>query len=178
MPERGEFIKRLLRQPEVLDQLHKGLLVTGDGGIGKSTFLRYLRRHYAAQILDGSPIREFKNEIKIPVFIDLRGYKKGMDIKTLLRNSIVKESENYKYLLQEDIEQELMAGRFLFLCDGIDGIDREIINEAEKEIRAVKDNYPANFFVFTSRRMFIWAISPTPKDGTRRIDKRRHRGDY
>lgn len=68
--------------------------------------------------------------------------------------------EDYNYLKDSDIENELEAGRFLILCDGIDGIDREVLNTAEKELRNLKDKYPDNYFIFTSRESAYLGFLP------------------
>lgn len=155
-----EDTKNPIKQVDVLKRLDKGILLVGDGGIGKSTFLKYLRWHYSNRILDGESIDEFKGSIKIPVFIDLRSYDSEKNIPELLRDSIIKECEDYDYLNPSDIEDELKAGGFLILCDGIDGIDRDALDDAEDKLQDLRNKYPKNYFIFTSRESTYLGFIP------------------
>jgi len=148
-PQGEHSFKTFIRQPDVLSMLHKGVLVTGDGGIGKTTFLRYLRRYYSANILDGRCIEKFKEGIKIPVLLNLNGFKP--DLTVFIRDSIIRECENYKYLTKHDILRDIEDGKFLFLFDAINEIEPTKRDNAEMKLREFRQSYDRNYFAFTSR---------------------------
>lgn len=121
--------------------------ITGFGGIGKSTILKY----FLLSSLNNKSYRK-----KIPVYIELRKYNLEDDNKK--RRHFLKfiyEEMKVKGFNIEFQYFEFMAknGRFIFLLDAVDEISSEDSNQALIEISELITKYEKNNYVITSRKM-------------------------
>lgn len=147
--ERESFIPNQPKARVLEDFLKDGILITGDGGMGKTTFLHHLLQDYSDKLINGTEIKEFKGELKIPVYIELAKYKLSKELKDL--GSLIKESlgEDLKDLSIEEINDELNNGRFILLLDGVNEIAGKGIDDPfHKEMQSISHK---NLFILTSR---------------------------
>lgn len=116
------------------------IVVSGSGGIGKTTLLKHL----------------FLNCIEetdyIPVLIELRR------INTINTNEIsiykmVYENlhENGFTLEEEYFKDSMKLGGYVILLDGYDEVKKDIINTVTQSIRELTNKYPNNNYILTSR---------------------------
>lgn len=122
--------------------------ISGFGGIGKSTMLKYF-------LISSLQKGEF-HENKIPIYIELRKY--NLEKKDDMRRNFLKFIYDEMCVLGFDIEYkyfEFMAkkGRFIFLLDAFDEISSEYFNMAIHEINELICKYEKNNFIVTSRAM-------------------------
>lgn len=122
--------------------------ISGFGGIGKSTMLKYF-------LVSSLQKGEF-HENKIPIYIELRKY--NLEKKDNMRRNFLKFIYDEMCVLGFDIEYkyfEFMAkkGRFVFLLDAFDEISSEYFDMAIHEINELICKYEKNNFVVTSRAM-------------------------
>lgn len=127
---------------QVNNLLHIGhkLIITGTGGIGKTTLLKYL----------------FLNTIEttnyIPILVELRSVNNmemedvavvNLVFNVLEKHGLEMEREYFKYSLE--------AGRYLILFDGYDEVKREKSEKVTKQIREMSTSYPDNYYIISSR---------------------------
>ena len=118
---------------------HK-IIITGTGGIGKSTLLKHL----------------FLNSIHetnlIPVLIELRSFN-NIDLKENFLNNIIYENltNNGFKLEMPYYEYSMEGGAYIILFDGFDEIKRDRAQLISNEIRAISSKYPDNFYILSSR---------------------------
>lgn len=123
-----------------LIKVNKKIIISGTGGIGKTTLLKHL----------------FLNTIEetsfIPVLIELRSFNilDNKDIslydaiyKNLCDNGLCLEEEYFEYSMQE--------GGYVILLDGYDEISSEKVTKISKAIREVSNRYNRNHFIISSR---------------------------
>lgn len=119
--------------------------ITGYGGIGKSTMLKYFFiTSLSENISDG----------KIPVYIELRKYnfdsreRRGL-IKFIYEEmNVLNFDLDYKYF-----EYMVSKGRFLFLLDAFDEISSSFMEQFIYELDECLTKYKDNSFIVTSRNM-------------------------
>ncbi|MBL1225862.1 NACHT domain-containing protein [Enterococcus sp. BWR-S5] len=120
--------------------------ITGHGGQGKSTLLRYLM----LKIL----FDEKNSKQKIPVYVELRKFNNEKHERRKLSKFIYSEMNTLGFDLGYDLfEFMLKKGRFLFLFDAYD----EIISAKNQlfmlEFDEFMTKYDENNFLITSRKM-------------------------
>lgn len=114
------------------------VIVNGNGGCGKTVFLRYFWLKLFS-----------KPDGKIPIFIELRRVSdlSKVDmiafIRAELRSKIVSDNATFLKLCE--------GGRFIFLFDGFDEVTREKRVDVEKQILKFSDSYPKCGFLVTGR---------------------------
>ena len=114
------------------------IIITGTGGVGKSTLMHHL----------------FLNTIKvtdyIPVLIELRSLNLKDEIS--IRNEIYKTLVNNGFELKDEyFEFSLKAGGYIFLFDGYDEVNKDINKKVSEEIQSFSDRYNKNNFIISSR---------------------------
>lgn len=124
-------------QIENLLEIGRNLLITGTGGIGKSTMLKHL----------------FLNAIEttnyIPIFVELRNVN---DRDLTISDCIYENLRNLGFGLEREyFEYSLEAGCFVFLFDGYDEVRQSKANQVSAEIKTLCDRYPENYFILSSR---------------------------
>ena len=146
--EEDTFIPNQPKAKVLEDFLAHGILLTGDGGMGKTTFLQHLFQDYSEKIISGSEIKEFKGQLKIPIYIELAKYKLSKELKDLV--AIIKESlgKDLEYLSAEEVNDEFKNGRFILLLDGVNEIAGNRMESFHDEMRSVPRE---NLFIVTSR---------------------------
>jgi Restriction endonuclease/NACHT domain len=105
------------------------LAILGNFGTGKTSFCEKYRDTLAARAQQNAIAR-------IPVLINLREFRSGLDIHQVITNSL-QRLPAVTIDLSLCLELQRM-GRFLFLLDGLDEmatrVDRSVINESLREI--------------------------------------------
>ncbi|MDU6522091.1 NACHT domain-containing protein [Clostridium sp.] len=123
-----------------LIKLNKKIIISGTGGIGKTTLLKHL----------------FLNTIKetsfIPVLIELRSFN-IMDNKDIsLYDAIYKNlCDNGLRLEEEYFEYSMQEGGYVILLDGYDEISSEKVMKISKAIKEISNKYNRNHFIISSR---------------------------
>lgn len=128
-----------LESPSIDDllDLKKPIIITGTGGSGKSTFLKYL-------LLNSIELTK-----KIPIFIELRDVEKQ---ELSLIDFIYKNLQLKKVNLEpEYLEQAFDKGNFVFLLDGFDELSPLYAQELGNEIDIISQSYSDCDFIVTSR---------------------------
>lgn len=128
-----------LNNPQVVDliELGKPILITGTGGSGKSTFLKYLL------------LNSIENNKFIPIFVELRNVEQEQLslIEYIFKNLQLKSVD----LETEYLDQALNRGNFIFLLDGFDELSLSYANDIGNEIDEISQKYSKCHFIVTSR---------------------------
>lgn len=118
------------------------IIITGTGGIGKTTLLKHL----------------FLNSIEettlIPILIELRSFNSA-DIKDISMYEAVYKSliDNGFDLDKEYYEYSMKKGGYIILLDGYDEINRDKSSKVSSEIKSLSSKYGKNKYILTSRPM-------------------------
>ena len=122
------------RSVKNLIEINNGLIITGIAGSGKSTLMKYLF------------LNSIKNEIGIPIFIEIRNIKKDIfsDLFEILKKSnFPQDVDLFKKILKN--------GKFIILLDGIDEVSPEIKDKINSEILDMRESFSKNVYIVTSR---------------------------
>lgn len=128
-----------LKNPSIsnLVDLEKPIIITGTGGSGKSTFLKYL-------LLD--TIQQTKS---IPIFIELRDVEQEqMSLLEYITSSLQLKSVN---LESNFLEQAFKNGNFIFFLDGFDELSHSYAGLIGNEIDHLTQDFSECTFIVTSR---------------------------
>lgn len=123
----------------LLDVGHK-LIITGTGGIGKTTLLKHL----------------FLNTIEttnyIPILVELRSIN-SMEMEEVMIEDLVFRvlSKHGLDMKKEYFRYSLEAGKYLIFFDGYDEVKREKSEKVTKQIREMSTCYPNNYYIVSSR---------------------------
>lgn len=114
------------------------LLITGTGGIGKSTMIKHF----------------FLNTISktdhIPILIELRTFNSQEDLS--IYNSIYDCLKDNGFNVEEEYyEYSLNEGGYIILLDGFDELNKEKSSELSRKIQEFADKYPKNHYIISSR---------------------------
>lgn len=115
------------------------IIIQGNGGIGKSTFLKHLF------------IDEISKKELIPVFIelkDLNSINENYDINNFIFQRLYDLGSTLK---EEYMEYALRSGCFLFLLDGYDEIFTDKKDIFFRKFNSFCDRYSKNHFIISSR---------------------------
>ena len=119
----------------------KYMVITAEGGMGKSMFMHYL----TVNAVDC--FRTFK---KIPIFITARLYNK---FKGNLLDLILSEYNRHNHeLVKENLFDLLTSGNALILIDGLDEISPDRTESFFDELEYFVDQYSENYIVVSTRR--------------------------
>lgn len=122
------------RSVKNLIEISNGLIITGIAGSGKSTLMKYL-------FLDS-----IKNEIGIPLFIEIRNIKKDIfndSFEILKKSNFPQDVDLFKKILK--------SGKFIIFLDGIDEVNPEIRDKINSEILDMRESFSKNVYIVTSR---------------------------
>ncbi|MCZ7888667.1 NACHT domain-containing protein [Agrobacterium salinitolerans] len=116
----------------------RNVVINGNGGAGKTFFMRHLW------------LTLFKNSGDLtPIFIELRKLNDltSVDLKSFIRLTISRKKE-----LDNDLFSHFCnAGRFCFILDGFDEIIQSQRDSAQRQILELSSEYPDCRFVVSSR---------------------------
>ncbi len=120
-------------------RLGRKAIITGTGGIGKTTLLR----HYLLNI--------FEETDNIPIFVELRkitleGNIDAQIYRIMTERGFQLEEEYFRYSLE--------LGKYVFLLDGYDEIEADLRSQIGDNIRRFSNRFSNNFFIITSRPQY------------------------
>ncbi|MGV2974264.1 NACHT domain-containing protein [Roseibium alexandrii] len=144
------------------------VIVKGNGGSGKTIFLKHLWLS-----------RFEKPEGKIPIFVELRRLNdlQSIDISTFCRNELQSDLSFGKGVFEKLCE----AGKFEFIFDGFDEVNRENRKNVEQQIIALSETYRECCFLVSGReddRFSSWgnfetfSVSPLTLDDAKELIKK------
>jgi hypothetical protein len=146
----GNRMRSLRSSLEVATQ-KQYLLVLGEPGYGKSTFLRWL----GLEVLRGDPQGSFPH-FCLPVFISLRYLNQPLSQSPkpdLLEACIVEQFTLCGFPHPAQLVQSLLdQGKFLLLLDGLDEVHSEYFPLIQRAIEALVEKYPHNRYVLSCRK--------------------------
>ncbi|WP_294672189.1 NACHT domain-containing NTPase [uncultured Fluviicola sp.] len=128
-----------LSNPDISDlvSIGKPIIITGTGGSGKSTFLKYLL------------LNSIEKTKLIPLFIELRDVENS---KQSLLEYITSSLQLKKVKLESPyLDLAFRKGNFLFLLDGFDELSLDFSTGIGEEIELLTQNYTNCHFIVTSR---------------------------
>lgn len=130
-----------LDQYKMIDLIRDGksVILIGEGGGGKSMFMRYLWISYF-----------IKSDGKIPFFIELRNLNNFThnNIKDFIFHSIIQSGSS---ITQSDFNDALREGEFILFLDGFDEINYEQRDKFQAMILSLRDANAKLTIVLTSR---------------------------
>jgi NACHT domain len=119
------------------------LMVLGEPGAGKSTFLRRI----GLEALKGK--RGYYDHECVPVFLELKRFTTG---KVNIEKAIADEFETCKFPDPLNTTQKLLDnGKLLILLDGLDEVPNEHIDSTITKIQDFADKYKQNRFITSCR---------------------------
>ncbi len=122
---------------EELRKIGHLLLLTGSGGLGKTTMLKHI-------FCDS-----FKSQQVVPIFIELRDLNSSVDSLKGLIYSIF--SQNNFEFEEKHFEYAMEKTTFLFLFDGLDEVQSDKQSKLWLQIREITNQFPNNYYVVSSR---------------------------
>ena len=127
-------------QVENLLEKERKIIITGTGGIGKSTLFKHLY------------LNTIEETGYIPVLIELRNLN-SCDIKDIsIKNAIFENLTRNGFALSEHyFDYSMKMGGYVIFFDGFDEINRDRISIVSDGIRSVCDQYGENHYLVSSR---------------------------
>lgn len=121
-----------------LTAISNRIVITGLGGIGKSTLLKHLF------------LSSIANSEKIPIMIELRGLN---SINELVFEKIIYNTlKMFGFELEEEyFVYSLKLGAYTFLFDGFDEVNKEKADTISREIKRLSSQYNQNNYIISSR---------------------------
>lgn len=141
------------------------IIVKGNGGSGKTIFLKHLW------------LSRFKNSSgRIPIFVELRRLNdlNSIDISTFCRNELQSDLAFGKGVF----EKLCQAGKFEFIFDGFDEVNREHRKVVEQQIISLSEQYRQCCFLVSGREddrfsswgdFQIYSVSPLSLEDVREL---------
>lgn len=117
------------------------ILITGTGGIGKTT----LMRHLFLNTLDKTT--------RIPIFVELRDVNNLSETDDILQLIWLNLDRLGFNLGKEYISKALNSGCFVLFLDAFDEVEEAKRIKLKKEIQYICDKYPDNIYIVSSREL-------------------------
>jgi hypothetical protein len=140
IPSRFRCNNSEFRDHELVDRARRAekLIIKGNGGSGKTIFLKYLWLSLFAQP-DG----------RIPLFVELRRLNDltKVDVATFCRI----ELQSNAIFTNTVFDRLCAAGKFIFIFDAFDEVNRDVRKDVEKQILRLAELYPDCGVVVTGR---------------------------
>ena len=116
------------------------IIITGTGGIGKSTLFKHLY------------LNVIENSCHIPVLLELRSFNNS-DVKDIsVFDAIYKNLVQNGFTLSEEyFEYSMKRGGYVILLDGFDEVNRDRVRAVAEGIRSVCNQYKDNYYIVSSR---------------------------
>lgn len=112
------------------------IVLQGTVGQGKSIFLRFLC------------IRELSQGSRIPVFLELRRLEQGRSLRSFIYDGL----RNLGFNIDNQLFYFYVhSGKFLFLLDAFDELDKDLVTSAIDELEGFAQTYPQLQILVTSR---------------------------
>jgi formylglycine-generating enzyme required for sulfatase activity len=146
-------------------QRHSGVIILGDPGAGKTTFLKYL----ALQLARGQGAQIGLDDF-LPILLPLAAYANALQTQDIRLDDFIAEyfsGIGANLPIGPMLSEALKAGRALILLDGLDEV--RDINMRNTVVERVVDFYAfhrreGNKFVLTSRVVGYRAVRPSAED--------------
>jgi len=146
-PEDSPSLKRLGMSPKVhrvsgleVASKHPRLVVLGNAGSGKTTFLKHLAMNFPSES-HGKPV--------VPVFIGLNKFAEENSQENLIQ--AIEQEFEFSPNISEIVQGLLKQGHCLILLDGLDEVPDRESDRVYKSIDEMVDKYPDNRFIITGR---------------------------
>lgn len=118
------------------------IIITGTGGIGKSTLLRHL-------FLNTSDDSSY-----IPVLIELRSFNSYENKDISLYEAMYSTLKNNGFELSDEwFDYSLREGAYVVLFDGFDEVNKDKIEIITNEVKKIAESYGKNHYIVSSRPM-------------------------
>jgi len=122
-----------------ITHISKRVIITGTGGIGKTTLLKHLFLNTISQT------------DRIPVIVELRAFNSLPDNISLYDFIYDSLSNNGFGLNKEYFEYSMKEGAYNILLDGYDELNRNKAKLISKQIQDISDKFLDNNYILTSR---------------------------
>lgn len=121
---------------ENLIRIGNKLIVSGLGGVGKSTLFKHL-------FLD-----TINNTEYIPVLLEFRNFDNQLTVEDEIYNSLC---DNGFDLEREYFQKSMEEGAYVILLDGYDELSENRVDKISKEIKSLSNKYDKNKYIISSR---------------------------
>ena len=121
---------------ENLIRIGNKLIVSGLGGVGKSTLFKHL-------FLDTIKSTEY-----IPVLLEFRNFDNQLTVEDEIYKSLC---DNGFDLEREYFQKSMKEGAYVILLDGYDELSENRVDKISKEIKSLSNKYDKNKYIISSR---------------------------
>lgn len=130
--------KQVINTQKIENLLRIGnkLIVSGLGGVGKSTLFKHL-------FLD-----TIKSTSYIPVLLEFRNFDDQLTVEDEIYKSLC---DNGFDLEREYFQNSMKEGAYVILLDGYDELSENKVDKISKEIKSLSNKYDENKYIISSR---------------------------
>ena len=121
---------------ENLIRIGNKLIVSGLGGVGKSTLFKHL-------FLDTIQSTEY-----IPVLLEFRNFDNQLTVEDEIYKSLC---DNGFDLERKYFQKSMEEGAYVILLDGYDELSENRVDKISKEIKSLSNKYDKNKYIISSR---------------------------